>query len=210
MSTEVPRKEEGLVITEEDLEKMDHQEVLDEPLAATDKYNEVFLKIGIGIAFVASMIMLIFQLVAVGTRYFMNSSIAIASEGPIYFFPWLICGGAIIAQAQMGHVAVNYVLTKMKNETRRKFMIGIWIVVTIILAYVTYLAIYLVRPMTEQTTLIMGWPQIYSFLGFVVMAAVMTIQAAIRVYVLFNTDPANLPITEEKDGIPTEEEVLNA
>lgn len=195
-------KETGLIITEKDLEEMDHADVLDAPLEATDPVNYVFLKVGAVIAMVSTLVMLILQLTAVTMRYFFNNSIPLAAEGPAYFFPWLICGGAIVAQAQMGHVSVDFVLTKMKDATRKIALIVVWVLATLIMGYVTYLAIYMVGPMAQQTTPIMGWSQIGSFSAFVLMALSMTVQGAIRVYYIWKSDPSDLPVKAENDGVP--------
>ena len=60
--------------------------------------------------------------------------------------------------------------------------VAIWIFSTILMAYVTYLALYMAGPMAEQRTLIMGWPQLGSFGAFIVMTGCMTIQSAARAW----------------------------
>lgn len=169
------------VITEEDLQRLDTTSVVDRPLEATDRVNAVFLKIGTVIVVVLTVVMVALVTVAVVLRYYFNSSLPVASEGPTYLFPWLIAGGAIVAQAQMSHVAVDYVLTKMSEATYRRTVIGIWVFVAVLLAYLTYLGLYMAGPMAAQSTPIMGLPQLGSFAAFIVMTFMMCLQAIARV-----------------------------
>lgn len=167
-------------ITEEDLERLDARAELDKLEPATDPVNAVFLRIGQAIAVTLTIVMTALVTVAVVLRYFFNSSLPIASEGPTYLFPWLITGGAIVAQAQMGHVAVDVFHSMLRGRNYRLATIGIWAFSTVVLAYVSYLAIYMVGPMAAQQTPIMGWPQLGSFGAFIVMVVCLTIQAAAR------------------------------
>lgn len=191
------------VITEADLEALDTQSVLDEPLHATDPVNAVFLKFGSTLVVVLTIVMVIIMTVAVIMRYAFNSSIAIASEGPTYLFPWLIAGGAIVAQAQMAHVGVTYFLEKFRGKAFEYINIGIWILIAVMMAYTTYLGIFMAGPMAAQETLILGWPQLGSFAAFIVMTACLSIQAAARAWFFAR----NGAIREVEPGtdIPTEE-----
>lgn len=190
MSTK-PTMERGAdpVITEEDLARLDTTSVVDQPLEATDPINKMFLRLGTVICVVLTLVMTVLVTVAVVLRYFFNSSIPIAAEGPTYLFPWLIAGGAIVAQAQMSHVSVDYVLTKMSAATYRKAVIGIWVFVAVLLAYLTYLGLYMAAPMAAQSTPIMGLPQLGSFAAFIVMAFVMCLQAIARVVHIVRNGP---------------------
>lgn len=170
------------VITEEDLASLDTQAGLDEPLRATDPVNAFFLRSGSVIIVLLTIIMVILMTVAVVMRYGFNSSIAIAAEGPTYLFPWLIAGGAIVAQAQMAHVGVNYFLEKFKGRAFEVMSVGIWVFVALLMAYITYLGIYMAGPMAEQRTLILGWPQLGSFGAFILMTACLCLQAAARAW----------------------------
>ena len=191
------------VITDEDLAALDTQSVLDEPLHATDRVNEVFLKFGSWLVVGLTIVMTIIMTLAVVMRYAFNSSLPIASEGPTYLFPWLIAGGAIVAQAQMAHVGVNYFLEKFKGKAFEYVSIGIWVFIAILMAYMTYLGLYMAGPMAAQETLIMGWPRLGSFGAFIVMTACLSIQAAARAWFFHKTGA----IRESEPGtdIPTEE-----
>lgn len=174
-------------ITEEDIERLDAREELDRLEPATDPVNAIFLRIGQVIAVVLTIVMTILVTVAVVLRYFFNESLPIASEGPTYLFPWLIAGGAIVAQAQMGHVAVDVFHSMLRGRNYRWATIGIWAFSTVVLAYVSYLAIYMAGPMAAQQTPIMGWPQLGSFGAFIVMVVCLTIQAAARTWYFIRT-----------------------
>ncbi|QPK82083.1 TRAP transporter small permease [Schaalia sp. ZJ405] len=187
------------VITEDDLAKLDTQNVLDEPLTATDPVNAVFLKVASWCAGALTIIMLVLVTTSVVMRYVFNSSLDLASEGPSYFLPWLIASGAVIAQAQMAHVGVNFFLEKLKGKAFQRASVAIWVFVAILMFYLTYLGIYMIGPMGQQVTPIMGWPQLGSFSSFIVMTACLGIQAAARAW-FFHRDGAlhTIEISEEE------------
>lgn len=185
-------------ISEKDLEALDTQSVVDEPLEATDPVNELFLKLGTVIAVVATVIMTSLVTVAVIMRYFFNSSLPIAAEGPTYLFPWLIAGGAIAAQAQMSHVGVNILVERLEGKHAKLAHLMIWGFVTVLLAYVTYLGVYMIPPMAQQSTPILGWPQLGSFAAFIFMTATMAVQATIRtLFVIKHGIPQHVPTLTE-------------
>jgi len=140
-----------------------------------------------------TIVMGLLIVVAVVLRYYFNSSLPLASEGPIYLFPWLIAGGAIVAQAQMGHPGVDFFLTMLKGKAYKWGNVAIWVFVTVLLVYVSYLAIYLAPTKAAQTTPIMELPQLGSFAAFIVMTVVMAVQAGVRVYfIIRNGAPRHL------------------
>lgn len=193
-------------ITEEDLKALDTQSVVDEPLRATDPVNAVFLKVATVVCLAVTAVMTTLVTIAVIMRYFFNSSLPIASEGPTYLFPWLIAGGAVAAQAQMGHVAVEALLERLHGRNLKTAYLLIWGFVTVLLAYLTYLGLYMVPPMAQQTTPIMGWPQIGSFAAFIVMVAAMAVQAGARTYYIAkNGVPHHVPTME--NPTPTQENI---
>lgn len=177
-----PKPMASAVITEEDLARLDEQAVTDEPLDATDHINKVFLNIGQVIAVAMTIVMGVLMVTAVVMRYFFNSSLPLASEGPTYLFPWLVAGGAIIAQAQMGHPGVDFFLTLLKGKAYQWANVAIWVFVTILLVYLGYLGMALAPAKVAQTTPIMELPQIGSFAAFIFMTFTMAVQAGVRVY----------------------------
>lgn len=208
MSTETikPARDSGPVITEEDLAAFDTTSVVDVPLAATDPFNGIFLKIGTALAVGAFIVMGILITIAVVMRYLFNSSIAVAAEGPTYLLPWLIAGGAIVAQSQMAHVGVDYFLEKFKGKAYEVISFAIWIFVALLMAYVAYLSIYMAGPMAAQETPIMGWPMLGSFSALIVMSICMSAQAFARAY-YFRKNGAIRQLEPGKEGtIPTEAE----
>lgn len=172
----------GTVITEEDIAALDTQSVLDAPLEATDPVNQWFLRIASWGAAALTVVMIALVTLAVIMRYVFNSSLPFASEGPTYLLPWLVCLGAIIAQAQMAHVGVTFFLEKLKGRAFQWASVAVWVFVAILMAYMTYLAAYMAGPMAEQVTPVMGWPKIGSFAAFIVMCAALSVQAAIRAW----------------------------
>ncbi|MFC0672742.1 TRAP transporter small permease [Brachybacterium hainanense] len=168
------------VITEEDLAALDTSEggeTLDRP---EEIVNLVAEKAGAALAILTTAVIVVLVTVAVVLRYFFNSSLPVASEGPTYLFPWLIAGGAIVAQATRGHIAVDVLVGRLGGRAHDRAQIAIWAFSAMLLGYLTYLAVYLIPPMAAQSTPIMGWPQLGSFGAFILMVAVMTLQAAAR------------------------------
>jgi TRAP-type C4-dicarboxylate transport system permease small subunit len=190
--------ERGTIITEADLAALDDQTVTDEALEATDPINRVFLNVGSVIAVAATVILLALTITAVVLRYFFNSSLPLASEGPTYLFPWLICGGAIVAQAQMSHPGVDFFLSMLKGKAYDWANVAIWVFVTVLLGYVGYLAIYMAPAKAAQLTPIMGLPQLGSFMAFIIMCFAMAIQAGVRVYFILR-DGARRTVVPEED-----------
>ena len=197
------------VITEEDIARLDTQAVLDEPLEATDPINAIFLKVGTWAAVVLTVIMLVLVTLSVVMRYVFNSSIELASEGPSYFLPWLVCAGAVVAQAQMAHVGVNFFLEKLSGRAFQHASVCIWVFVGILMAYMTYLGAYMAGPMSAQITPIMGWPQIGSFSAFIVMTAALSIQAFVRAW-FFHRDGALRSIEMQPEAGSVKKEATNA
>lgn len=179
------------VITESDLEALDTQTVLDESSQATDRVNGIFMQLGSIISLVAMIATGILMLLAVVLRYVFDSSLPLAAEAPTYFFPWLIAGGAIVAQARLGHVSVDLLLELAKPLVRKALTVLVWIITTVVLAYAAYLAIYMTQSLFGQSTVIMGWPRAGSFGAFAAMLVIMAVQALFRVIDVLKT-PANL------------------
>lgn len=197
--TEKPRTTS---ITEEDLKAIDTQSVLDEPLAATDKVNALFLQIGTWMAVITTIGIGGLMLVNVLFRYVFSSSLPLASEGPTYFFGWLIAGGAIVAQSQAGHVAVDLIPNLLRPTARKTLEIVIWVGSTLLLAYGAYLGFYLTGVLADQKTLVMEWPTLGSFSSFIVMMALMAVQALIRAILIIRT-PASAVDTVASAEAPT-------
>ncbi|HLQ81506.1 MAG TPA: TRAP transporter small permease [Brachybacterium sp.] len=168
------------IITEEDLASLDTSEGHGEEARPEEPVNAACATVGGWIAIVATVLIVALVTVAVVMRYVLNSSLPIAAEGPTYLFPWLIAGGAIVAQGSRGHIAVDVLVGRLRGRALERAQIAIWAFSTLLLAYLTYLAVYLIPPMAAQSTPIMGWPQLGSFSAFIVMVAVMAVQAGAR------------------------------
>lgn len=209
----VPVRDTGPIISEEDLEALDTSSVIDEALEATDPVNAIFIKIGTYLALAATIVMGVLITIAVVMRYVFNSSVAVASEGPSYLLPWLIAGGAIVAQAQMAHVGVDYFHEKFKGKAYEIVSLGIWIFVTVLMVYMAYLGFFMAGPMAAQSTPIMGWPMLGSFSAFIVMSICLAIQAAARVYyfkkngAIRSLEPGKEPTAEDEQS--ADQEVSN-
>ncbi|EWS81759.1 hypothetical protein BF93_16320 [Brachybacterium phenoliresistens] len=168
------------VITEEDLQALDTTGGHAEESRPEDPVNAVAATVGSVLAIAGTAIIVVLVTVSVVLRYVLNSSLPVASEGPTYLFPWLIAGGAVVAQATRGHIAVDVLVSRLHGKAYDRAQILTWAFVSVLLGYLTYLAAYLIPPMAAQSTPIMGWPQLGSFGAFIVMVAVMTVQAAAR------------------------------
>lgn len=168
------------VITEEDLASLDTSEGHSDDAQPEEPINRISAQIGGWIATIATLAIVALVTVAVFMRYFLNSSLPIAAEGPTYLFPWLIAGGAIVAQGSRGHIAVDVLVSRLSGKAFERAQIAIWAFSAVLLAYLTYLAVHLIPPMAAQSTPIMGWPQLGSFSAFIVLVGVMAIQAGAR------------------------------
>lgn len=166
-------------VTEEDLAAISTSDA-EAPLVASERANQAFLLFGGVLAVGATALILVLIVVSVTLRYFFNSSVPLAAEGPTYFFPWLIAGGAIVAMSQKAHVAVEAIVERLSGRAHDWAQVGIWATCTLLLGYLTYLSVYLIGPLSAVSTPIMGWPQLGSFAAFILMAAVMTLQSALR------------------------------
>ena len=203
------------IITEEDLASLDTSEGHGEDARPEEPVNAACATVGGWVAIIATLLIVVLVTVAVIMRYFLNSSLAIAAEGPTYLFPWLIAGGAIVAQGSRGHIAVDVLISRLKGRALERAQIAIWAFSTLLLAYLTYLAVYLIPPMAAQTTPIMGWPQLGSFSAFIVMVAVMAVQAGARTvhYIrhglpddgIATVPPGHPEPTSPRDGTPTQD-----
>lgn len=198
--------EKDPVITEADLAALDTSDGHADEAAPEEPINAIAARIGAGIAIIATILIVVLVTVAVVMRYFLNSSLPIAAEGPTYLFPWLIAGGAIVAQGSRGHIAVDILVSRLSGKALQNAQTAIWAFSTLLLAYLTYLAVHLIPPMAAQSTPIMGWPQLGSFSAFIVMVAVMAIQAGARTVYSFRhglpddgaaASPSAPPATED-------------
>lgn len=204
MSTaaQTDRPDNSSSITEADLDLLDTQSTLDEPLEATDEVNAVFLRIGSICVVALTIVMVALVTTSVVMRYVFNSSVQIAAEGPTYLFPWLIAAGAVVAQAQMAHIGVDFFLEKFRGKAYQRVNVAIWVFVAVVMAYFTYLGLYMAGPMAEQETPIMGWPQLGSFAALIVMTAALSVQAAARAWFFFRRGAPRA--LEPASDIPTE------
>ncbi|AXK46661.1 TRAP transporter small permease [Brachybacterium saurashtrense] len=175
-----PAADRHPVITEEDLAALDTSEGHAEDTRPEEPVNAVLGRLGGALAIVTTALIVVLVTLAVVMRYVLNSSLPIAAEGPTYLFPWLIAGGAIVAQSHRGHIAVDLLVSRLTGRAHQRAQTAIWAFSTVLLGYLTYLAVYLIPPMAAQSTPIMGWPQLGSFGAFLVMVAVMTVQAGVR------------------------------
>src|SRR5699024_6484136 len=119
--------------------------------------NAACATVGGWIAIVATVLIVALVAVAVVVRYVVNSSLPFAAEGPTYLFPCLIAGGAIVSQGSRGHIAVDVLVGRLRGRALERAQLALWPFATLLLAYLTYLAVYLIPPMAAQSTPIMGW-----------------------------------------------------
>ncbi|GAA1184798.1 TRAP transporter small permease subunit [Nesterenkonia xinjiangensis] len=149
---------------------------------AGDPINEAFRKVGATIAVSSLLIVWVLLLVAVVLRYATGSSMDFATELPAYLYPWIIAGGVIVAMALGGHIAVDFVLTRLGPRGAQGTQVGIWVFSGTLFAVITVLSLSLVEPLLAQITPILGWPRFGSFAAFMLMAACLAVQSFARAW----------------------------
>lgn len=168
------------ILSDADLAAVDRPELETPTPRGTDVVNEAFRRLGAAIAVAAMLIVWALLLIAVALRYVTGSSMDFATELPAYLYPWIIAGGVIVAMSLGGHIAVDFVLTRLRPGVRRGVEIGVWTVSGLLFALVTALCVPLLSPLVEQITPILGWPRIGSFAAFILMTVALTVQCLAR------------------------------
>src|SRR5699024_11774448 len=111
---------------EEDLASLDTSEGHGEEARPEEPVNAACATVGGWIAIVATVLIVALVTVAVVMRYVLNSSLPIAAEGPTSLFPWLIAGGAIVAQGSRGHIAVDVLVGRLRGRARDPPPVALW------------------------------------------------------------------------------------
>lgn len=119
-------------------------------------------------------------LVSVVLRYVSGSSLPFATELPTYLFPWLVCGGIVAAAGAGGHLAVDFVVTRLPGVAKRIVPAAMWLLVTITLVGTARSALTLTATFEGQTTAILGWPTLGSYVAFPIGLALLAVHAAGR------------------------------
>ncbi|GAA3286392.1 TRAP transporter small permease [Nesterenkonia halobia] len=146
----------------------------------TDPVNEALRRLGATLAVVSLLIVWALLLLSVALRYLTGSSMDFAAELPAYLYPWIIAGGVIVAMSLGGHIAVDFLLTRLRPGARRGVEVGVWTASGLLFALVTVLCVPLLGPLVEQVTPILGWPRMGSFAAFILMTIALTVQSLAR------------------------------
>lgn len=153
------------------------------PLAlATDRVNLWATYVGGALSIVGFVVIGVLLVIAVILRFVFNSSLDFATEIPTFAFPWLIAGGVVAAMGRGGHLAVDFFVNKAGRKVQRYFDILVWILCTLALGYLFYIATLMIRPYTFQKSPILGLPMMWSYAAYLYMAASLTIQSAARLW----------------------------
>lgn len=169
-------------LSEADLAEIDRPDTEIVIPRAGDPVNEAFRKAGAALAVSSLLIVWALLLVAVVLRYVTGSSMDFATELPAYLYPWIIAGGVIVAMALGGHIAVDFVLTRLGPRGAQGTQVGIWLFSGALFAVMTVLSLNLVEPLLAQITPILGWPRFGSFAAFMLMAACLSVQSLARAW----------------------------
>lgn len=163
----------------------DNPQPIQQPSAltlVTDRVNLWATYIGGTISVLAFVAIGALLVVAVVLRFALNASLDYATEIPTFAFPWLIAGGVVAAMGRSGHLAVDYFVNKTSARTRRYIDVVVWLLCTLALAFLVYIATLMIRPYTFQKSPILGLPMIWSYASYIYMAVSLTIQSAARLW----------------------------
>lgn len=134
-----------------------------------------------GVLAVATMVVIgLTLLVSVVLRYVSGSSLPFATELPTYLFPWLVCGGIVAAAGAGGHLAVDFVVTRLPRPAARVVPGVMWLLVTVTLVGTAVSALGLTATFEGQTTATLGWPTLGSYLAFPISLVLLAMHAAGR------------------------------
>lgn len=119
-------------------------------------------------------------LTSVALRYVAGSSLAFATELPSYLFPWLVCGGIVAAAGAGGHLAVDFFVNKLPARAHRIVSTVMWVLVAVSFIVTTQAALRLIAAYQGQSTSILGWPAVGSYVAFPVALAFLALHSAGR------------------------------
>lgn len=117
-------------------------------------------------------------LTSVALRYASGSSLAFATELPSYLFPWLVCGGIVAAAGAGGHLAVDFFVNKLPATAHRFVTTAMWVLVVVSFVVTTQAALRLIAAYQGQSTSILGWPAVGSYVAFPVALAFLALHSA--------------------------------
>ncbi|MDS2173181.1 TRAP transporter small permease [Nesterenkonia sp. CL21] len=169
-------------LSEEDLAEIDRPDLEIVIPRAGDPINEAFRQAGAAVAVVSLVAVWALLLVAVALRYLTGSSLDFATELPAYLYPWIIAGGVVVAMALGGHIAVDFVLTRLSPRAEQTAQVGVWAFGGVLFVLITVLSLRLVDALIAQITPILGWPRVGSFAAFMLMSACLAVQSFARAW----------------------------
>lgn len=144
------------------------------------------LVLGSGVIAVACLLVIGVTLaISVALRYLSGTSLPFATELPTFLFPWLVCAGIVAAAGAGGHLAVDYFVERMPATIRRVVRTVMWLLVFATLAYITVSAVRLMDSFGNQSTPILGWPAVLSYVSFPAALVALAVHALGRATAAF-------------------------
>lgn len=169
-------------LSEADLVEIDRPDLETVVPRAGDPVNEAFRRLGAVIAIVSILVIWALLLSAVAMRYLAGSSTDFATELPAYLYPWMITGGVVVAMALGGHIAVDFVLSRLRTRAQQRAQTAVWVFSGLLFTLVCLLSLRLIEPLLAQITPILGWPQLGSFAAFITMSTCLALQSFARAW----------------------------
>lgn len=141
------------------------------------RFNRFLVLIGGAISSVSMVVIGAILLVSVTLRYVFDSSLGFATELPTYLFPWLVAGGVIAAAGAGEHLAVDLLILRLPTRTRTVVVTIMWALVIAVFIYATMASFRLVDAFTGESTAILGWPVLGSYIAFPITLIALTVHA---------------------------------
>jgi TRAP-type C4-dicarboxylate transport system permease small subunit len=144
------------------------------------RLDRVLVLVGSTVAILVIVIVGGTLLTSVVLRYVAGSSLAFATELPSYLFPWLVCGGIVAAAGAAGHLAVDFFVNKLPAKAHRLLTTVMWALVVVSLVLLTLAGGRLFAAFEGQSTPILGWPTVGSYIALPLALAFLSLHAAAR------------------------------
>lgn len=151
----------------------------------TRAFDRVLVLAGGSVGVVVALVIGTVLLTSVTLRYVSGSSLGFATELPSYLFPWLVCGGIVAAAGAGGHLAVDFFVLRLPAAIRRYVVSAMWVLVALVLANTVFAALRIVDAFTGQSTAILGWPAVGSYLAFPLTLIVLAVHSSGRAVAAF-------------------------
>lgn len=189
---------------------MDHQAPAPDPLRKADSFAlrvvaivDDIVRYAASVIATTAIVAIFLSLMAdVIVRYFTTRGLGWPAEVPNLLFPWLVMGGIVLAANRGAHIAVSILLYALSRRNARILLAAMQILVFATFAFLSYVAIDVIKITGQQLYPLTGIPQFYAYaamiFGFVGIAVTSLIML---VRVLLADDP--MSIQHDEIGEPT-------